>query len=158
MTVDWPFWTGSAAGSSRSTGISATTDSEGEGLRVLGLMTSRTKSPGGFQRTTWRFGLFLERKLNSLNFFLSKLLECYPKIHIKQLTSSLGVHLNSTHHSSCLRYILPRIVNNTNPNIINMVDSYSFEGFVRYLKNYMIIHYVNYCVIPNCYICNHMSP
>ena len=57
-----------------------------------------------------------------------------------------------------LWYILPRIVNNTNPIIINMVDSYSFEGFVRYLKNYMIVHYVDYCVIPNCYICNHMTP
>ena len=54
--------------------------------------------------------------------------------------------------------ILPRIVNNTNPIIIKMFDSYSFEGFVRYLKNCMIVHYVDYCVIPNWYFCNHMTP
>ena len=52
--------------------------------------------------------------------------------------------VNTASGENCMRYILPRIVNDTNPIIINMVDSYSFEGFVRYLKNYMIVHYVDY--------------
>ena len=66
--------------------------------------------------------------------------------------------VNTASGENCLRYILPRIINKTNPTIIKIIDSHSFEGFVRYLKNYMIIHYVDYCVIPNCYICNHMNP
>ena len=66
--------------------------------------------------------------------------------------------VNTASGENCLRYILPRIINKTNPTIIKIIDSHSFVGFVRYLKNYMIIHYVDYCVIPNCYICNHMNP
>ena len=61
---------------------------------------------------------------------------------------------NSSNGENCIRYLLPRIINKTNPVIINMIDSYSYLGFVKYLKNDMISNYVVICNIPNCYICN----
>ena len=93
--------------------------------------------------------------------YVENMFENFSRHHEHETRQSLILEepmVNTASGENCLRYILPRIVNNTNPIIINMVDSYSFEGFVRYLKNYMIVHYVDYCVIPNCYICNHMSP
>ena len=93
--------------------------------------------------------------------YVENMFENFSRHHEHETRQSLILEepmVNTASGENCLRYILPRIVNNTNPIIINMVDSYSFEGFVRYLKNYMIVHYVDYCVIPNCYICNHMTP
>ena len=93
--------------------------------------------------------------------YVENMFENFSRHHEHETRQSLILEepmVNTASGEICLRYILPRIVNNTNPIIINMVDSYSFEGFVRYLKSYMIVHYVDYCVIPNCYICNHMSP
>ena len=93
--------------------------------------------------------------------YVENMFENFSRHHEHETRQSLILEepmVNTASGENCLRYILPRIVNNTNHIIINMVDSYSFEGFVRYLKNYMIVHYVDYCVIPNCYICNHMPP
>ena len=99
--------------------------------------------------------------------YVENMFENFSRHHEHETSQSLILEkpmVNTASGENCLRYILPRIVNNTNPInntipiIINMVDSYSFEGFVRYLKNYMIVHCVDYCVIPNCYICNHMTP
>ena len=36
-----------------------------------------------------------------------------------------------------------------------MVDTYSYQGFVNFVKNDMIGHYIVNCNISNCYICNH---
>ena len=93
--------------------------------------------------------------------YVENMFENFSRHHEHETRQSLILEepmVNTASGENCLRYILPRIVNNANPIIINMVDSYSFEGFVRYLKNYIIVHYVDYCVIPNCYICNHMTP
>ena len=93
--------------------------------------------------------------------YVENMFENFSRHHEHETRQSLILEepmVNKASGENCLRYILPSIVNNTNPNIINMVDSYLFEGFVRYLKNYMIVHYVDYCAIPNYYICNHMTP
>ena len=83
--------------------------------------------------------------------YVENMFENFSRHHEHETRQSLILEepmVNTASGENCLRYILPRIVNNTNPIIINMVDSYSFEGFVRYLKNYMIVHYGDYCVIP----------
>ena len=36
-----------------------------------------------------------------------------------------------------------------------MIDTYSYQGFVNFVKNDMIGHYIENCIISNCYICNH---
>ena len=36
-----------------------------------------------------------------------------------------------------------------------MVDTYSYQGFVNFVKSDMIGHYIENCSISNCYICNH---
>ena len=69
--------------------------------------------------------------------YVENMFENFSRHHEYETRQSLILEepmVNTAGGENCLRYILPRIVNNTNPTIINMVDSYSFEGFVRYLK------------------------
>ena len=70
--------------------------------------------------------------------YVENMFENFSRHHEHETRQSLILEepmVNTASGENCLRYILPRIVNNTNPIIINMVDSYLFEGFVRYLKN-----------------------
>ena len=62
---------------------------------------------------------------------------------------------NNDNGKNCIRYLLPRIINKTNHTIVTMVDTYSYQGFVHFVKNDMIGHYIENCSISNCYICNH---
>ena len=59
-------------------------------------------------------------------------------------------NVNTSNGENCIRYLLPRIINKTNHTIVTMVDTYSYQGFVNFVKNDMIGHYIS-----NCYICNH---
>ena len=52
----------------------------------------------------------------------------------------------------CTRYLLPRNINKTNP---NMADTYAYQDFVNFVMKDMIGHYIENCSISNCYICNH---
>ena len=64
-------------------------------------------------------------------------------------------NVNTSNGENCIRYLLPRIINKTNHTIVTMVDTYSYQGFVNFVKNDMIGHYIANCSISNCYICNH---
>ena len=69
--------------------------------------------------------------------YVENMFENFSRHHEHETRQSLILEepmVNTASGENCLRYILPRIVNNTNPIIINMVDSYSFEGFVRSKK------------------------
>ena len=43
----------------------------------------------------------------------------------------------------------------TNHTIVTMADTYSYQGFVNFVTNDMIGHYIENCSISNCCICNH---
>ena len=64
-------------------------------------------------------------------------------------------NVNTSNGENCIWYLLPRIINKTNHTIVTMVDTYSYQGFVNFVKNDMIGHYIANCSISNCYICNH---
>ena len=64
-------------------------------------------------------------------------------------------NVNTSNGENCIRYLLPRIINKTNHTIVTMVDTYSYQGFVNFVKNDMIGHYIENCSISNCNICNH---
>ena len=64
-------------------------------------------------------------------------------------------NVNTSNGENCIRYLLPKIINKTNHTIVTMVDTYSYQGFVNFVKNDMIGHYIANCSISNCYICNH---
>ena len=54
----------------------------------------------------------------------------------------------------CLRYDLPRIINNTPNIILDKVHTHSLQGFSWYIKQYIIQNYQEECFIENCYICS----
>ena len=64
-------------------------------------------------------------------------------------------NVNTSNGENCIRYLLPRIINKTNHTIVIIVDTYSYQDFVNFVKNDMIGHYIENCSISNCYICNH---
>ena len=64
-------------------------------------------------------------------------------------------NVNTSNGENCIRYLLPRIINKTNHTIVTMVDTYSYQGLVNFVKNDIIGHYIENCSISNCYICNH---
>ena len=62
---------------------------------------------------------------------------------------------NTMFAQSCLRSILPKIINNTDDIILNKIYTHSPNGFKNYVKNHMIRKYSTMCTVTNCYICAH---
>ena len=56
--------------------------------------------------------------------------------------------------SKCIRYFLPKLLRETPPNITVKVTTHSLQGFSSYTKRYYINTYLDFCTIPNCYVCN----
>ena len=67
---------------------------------------------------------------------------------------------NTMFAQSCLRSILPRMINNTSEVILSKIYTHSQNGFKHYVKRYMIKNYSTSCNTQNCYICirNNESP
>ena len=58
---------------------------------------------------------------------------------------------------NCIRYYLPRLVNNTNQDILEKTSTHSYQGFAFYIKRNVISNYATSCTIANCYICSRHS-
>ena len=54
----------------------------------------------------------------------------------------------------CIRFDLPRIINNTPTIILDKVDTHNLNGFSWYIKKYFLNNYQDTCNIRNCYICS----
>ena len=52
----------------------------------------------------------------------------------------------------CLRNHVSVVLNNTCDNIINKINTHSYEGFAAYVKKYIISSYSTECSIENCYV------
>ena len=55
----------------------------------------------------------------------------------------------------CIRFIFPKIINDTDPSVTDKVYTHSFQGFTNYVKVAKINSYATRCLIANCYICQH---
>ena len=53
----------------------------------------------------------------------------------------------------CLRFDLPKIINNTPSHILDKASTHSLNGFAWYIKQSIINSYNDKCIIENCYIC-----
>ena len=54
---------------------------------------------------------------------------------------------------NCIRFTLPKIMNNAKDNFMNRTNTHSCQGFTRYIKLQMIQDYKSTCDIPDCYRC-----
>ena len=94
----------------------------------------------------------------SLPTYVANMFNDFSHIHEHETRQALILdepNVNTSNGENCIRYLLPRIINKTNHTIVTMVDTYSYQGFVNFVKNDMIGHYIENCSISNCYICNH---
>ena len=67
-------------------------------------------------------------------------------LHTSRTYSKIG--------EKALRYILPRVINDTSLDILDKIYTHSIKGYISYIKLYFLNNYVNDCKIQNCYICN----
>ena len=56
--------------------------------------------------------------------------------------------------SKTLRYGLPNLLTVIPDCIKNKVHTHSMNGFTNYAKKHFCSTYIEYCQVPNCYICN----
>ena len=54
----------------------------------------------------------------------------------------------------CVRYNLPKLVNDTSPLVFEKLFTQSLDGFANYFNRFFISNYPEYCEIINCYICH----
>ncbi len=54
----------------------------------------------------------------------------------------------------CIRYDIPKLVNNTPSLILDKVWTHSLQGFAWYIKQHIIQNYQENCTIDACYICS----
>lgn len=67
------------------------------------------------------------------------------------------IHLSTVKHEyakKCIRFDLPRLINDTPNDILSKVTTHSLDGFSWYIKQHILQGYSDSCIIPNCYICS----
>ena len=74
-----------------------------------------------------------------------------------QLLRELGcIHTFKVKHEfakKCLKYNLPKLINDTPKRVKDKINTHSLKGFINYGKNDMIHKYSNICIVQHCYIC-----
>lgn len=60
---------------------------------------------------------------------------------------------NKLYTSKCIRFFIPKLLNDTPRCILDKYDTHSIEGFSRYTKNHYLSNYNENCVVPNCFSC-----
>ena len=53
-----------------------------------------------------------------------------------------------------LRNVLPKLLNENSPSILDKIATHSFEGYIFFIKRTILDQYNISCTIHNCYICN----
>ena len=80
----------------------------------------------------------------------------HQETHSYNTRNKGDVHRNRVYHvfaEKCIRFSIPPLMNSTNKNIINKINTHSFASFVQYAKYQFLDNYTNQCSIPLCYVC-----
>ncbi len=89
--------------------------------------------------------------LQNLPFFTNAAQHTYNTRQQHKIHLPLARH---TYAQKCLRFDLPRIINNTPTIILDKIETHSLTGFSWYIKQYIIGSYSETCTIEDCYICS----
>lgn len=88
--------------------------------------------------------------LQAFNFITRSDIHAYNTRH----KNALCLNKSSTKTADkCLRNITPRIINDTDKQILDKMYTHSQQGFNWYIKQYIINTYQTECLIENCYVC-----
>ena len=77
------------------------------------------------------------------------------RVHNYGTRISNNFHINKINYSkNCIRFSLPKLLNDTNVAIRKKVNTLSIHGFIGYVKHVIVLKYSNECDLINCYICS----
>ena len=85
-----------------------------------------------------------------------------PNAHVHNYnTRELGcMHTFKVKHEfakKCLKYYLPKLINDTPERVKDKINTHSLQGFINYSKNDIIHKYSNICIIQHCYTCQQIQ-
>ena len=102
--------------------------------------------------------LYYKYKKNKLPSYLQNLpLQPNFDMHNYETRIRYHIHQPKTNHEyakHCIRFHIPKTVNNSPNAILEKIDTHSLKGFSGYIKNCFLESYQDTCTIENCYICN----
>ncbi len=92
-------------------------------------------------------------------------LPCYCKIcHLNQTQKPMimqhvynitytNLRLTMFMQKYCACFDVPSVINSSPKAILDKIDTNILQGFIRYIKNYILPSYQELCIVVNCYIC-----
>ncbi len=116
------------------------------GMQYIDNLTPKYSSASAKRRSTLRS---FSVSWNLKQFLVISLHSIVPNYH--------NIHLNRKKHEyakKCLRYDLPKVINNTPTAILDKINTHCLKGFATYIKHCIFQSYQEICTIVNCYICN----
>ena len=64
------------------------------------------------------------------------------------------VNSSTASGEKCLRCYLPNFINNSSSQVLDKINTHSYEGFSFFIKRTTLNSYRIECTVPNCYICS----
>ena len=97
-------------------------------------------------------------KNNKLPYYLQSL-PFFPNTETHDYATRIQYNIHQpivkhTFAKNCLRFDIPKIVNNTPNCILDKIHTDSLQGFSGYIKAHILQSYQKHCSITNCYICS----
>ena len=105
--------------------------------------------------------MFYKFKQNQFPHYLTTMLSDAEKPHEYNTRSNPVLATpcsNKFGTEKCVRCHLTTLINDTDRNIIEKVDTHSYYGFGAYVKKTTIQDYQSKCTISDCYICQRHGP
>ena len=103
--------------------------------------------------------LYYKYKSWNLPHYIMHMFFTEPNVHRYNIRSNtiLNHHVTNRFGSEkCVRYHLPRLVEETDSNILEKVDSHCYTGFSIYLRKIWVQSYKSECNQPNYYTCQNV--
>jgi hypothetical protein len=99
---------------------------------------------------------FYKFKKNRLPKYFENFFVINENIHGYNTRNRSALHLFQYHYQTtgkCVRFHIPNYINNLPANVKDKIDTHSLNGFVKYMKMYLIESYNQVCQKQNCYVC-----
>ena len=103
--------------------------------------------------------LYYKYKSGNLPHYIMHMFSTEPNVHRYNTRSKAILNHPVTNlfgSKKCVRYHLPRLVEQTDFNILEKVDSHCYTGFSIYRRKICVQSYKSECNQPNCYTCQNV--
>ena len=104
--------------------------------------------------------LYYKYKSGNLPHYVMHMFSAEPNDHNYNTRSNTTLNHPVTNlfgSEKCVRYHLPRLIEETDSNILEKVDTHCYTGFSIYLRKICVQNYASECNQPNCYSCRNVQ-